>query len=594
VIRAARAVVLIGLLAIGASLHEPASVTAASAPSFVPGEVLVKFKPQMVVSAHAAVAMHGHAVAATLPNAGWVQVKIGNTQSVAEAVAAYHRDATVESAQPNYVYRARAVPNDPQYGQLWGLRNSGQAISPATYFPSSGTPGDDLDVQPAWDHITDCSSVVVAVLDTGINYEHQDLAANMWDGGAAFPAHGWDFVGNDADPMDEQGHGTHVAGTIGAAGNNGVGVAGVCWRATLMAVRVLDATGSGTTAQIAQGLNFAAQHGAKVVNMSLGGPDFDPLMRDTLAALQSSDVVVFAAAGNDANNIDSTGDYPCGFRLANVVCVTALDQSYALASFANYGALTVDVGAPGTNILSARALQTTTTADSFNSGAVLNWTSSGGWGYERAVLGSRLTDVLADPAGFPSGSYANSANDHVYKTFDLSGAASATLNFTVQFSLQPGDVLNLFYSRSGGDPVTSGVLLDQFTGSSAATALSYDIGACLSAQCSLGFQLLTDGSGVAQGVAIGSFSIATTQLTNVGYINHSGTSMAAPHAAGVAALLRAYNPQYTYADVASAIKNGGRPLGSLRGLTTSGRAVDAMASLAYLNPPSGVRATVTR
>lgn len=589
-----RSIVLAVLAATAAAVHDPAIVNAAPAPSYVPGEVLVKFKRQMVVSARAAVAVHGHALVATLPNPGWVQVKIGDAQDIADAVAAYQRDPTVESAQPNYVYHARAVPNDPQYGQLWGLHNTGQSISSATYFPTHGTPGDDADVSAAWDHITDCSSVVVAVLDTGINYSHEDLAANMWNGGAAYPAHGWDFVGNDADPMDEDGHGTHVAGTIGAVGNNGVGISGVCWRATLMAVRVLDATGSGTTAQIAQGLDFAAQHGAKVVNMSLGGPDFDPLMRDALTALQASDVVVFAAAGNDAKNIDTTADYPCGYRLANVVCVTALDQNYALTSFSNYGAQTVDVGAPGTNVVSALGVQTTTMTDAFNSGGVLDWTSSGGWAYERVFLDGGTRDALADPATYPSGAYANSADQRIYKTFNLGGLSAATLNFTLQYSLQPGDSLNVFYSRSGGDPVASGVLLDTFTGSAPATPMNYDLSACLSAQCSIGFQLLSDASGAAAGIAIGEFSIGKAQVTNAGYVNHSGTSMATPHAAGVAALLRAYNPQYTYADVVSTIKNGGRAVSSLAGMTTTGRAVDAMSSLAYINPPSGLQASVAR
>ena len=581
-----RGAFMIALIAMAASVRDPAFVVAAPAPAYVPGEVLVKFKAQTGVSVRAAVAARGHALAATLPSAGWTQVKIGATESVPNAVAAYRSDPSVEAAQPNYIYRARAVPNDPRYAQLWALRNTGQAISGAGYFPSSGTPGDDLDIQPAWDHVTDCSSVVVAVLDTGINYNHEDLAANMWNGGSALPLHGWDFIDNDNDPMDLEGHGTHVAGTIGAIGNNGVGVAGVCWRATLMAVRVLDATGTGTTAQITQGLNFAASHGAKVVNMSLGGPDFDPLMRDAIANMQSSDVVVFAAAGNDAANIDSTGDYPCGYRLANVVCVTALDQSYALASFANYGVLTVDVGAPGTNVLSALGLQATTILDSFAGGG---WLSTGGW-----AVGP---GILVDPATFPSGTYADNADNHVYKTFNLGAASSATLNFTVQYSLQAGDVLNVFYSPGGGDPVLTGVLLEQFTGSSSgavAGPFSYDISACASTQCSIGFQLASNASGTAQGVRIGSFSIDVSQPTNSSYVVRSGTSMATPQAAGVAALLRAYNPQFTYAEVASAIKNSGRSLAALRERTTSGRAVDAMAALAYINPPTGLSATVLR
>jgi len=414
--------------------------------AYVAGEVLVKFKP--VSSAQdriASVAALGHAVVANLDQPGWVRVRIATGQTMGQVLATYQSDPRVADAQPNYIYRTAAVPNDAHYGQLWAFKNTGQIVGTGTYEPMSGSAGDDMDVEPAWDHITDCSGVVVAVVDSGVNYTHVDLASNMWNGGAGFPNHGHDFVDNDDDPMDHSGHGTHVAGIVGAMGNNGAGTTGVCQKASIMAVRVLDDTGSGTTATAIQGISFAVTHGARVINMSLvGSGGFDPALSDAVTNAQNGDVVVIVAAGNAGNaghdnDLAGNATYPCNLTHANLVCVAALDQNFALADFSNWGATSVDVGAPGTNILST-------------------WAGAG--------------------------------------------------------------------------------------------------------------------------------------LNNSGYNTMNGTSMASPEVAGLAAMLRAYNPQYTYADTVGAIKNGGRSVPALAGKTTSGQAIDVMSSLAFINPPTGLTATL--
>jgi subtilisin family serine protease len=578
----------------------PSISMAVTAGSYVAGEVLVKFKP-LYSAQHrqSAVAIHGHAVLADLNQPGWVQVKIAAGQTMAQALAAYQNDPDVETVQPNYIYRATAVPNDTQYGQLWAFKNNGQTISTGTYAPTLGTPGADINIEKAWDHITDCSSVVVAVVDSGVNYNQEDLAGNMWNGGPGFPNHGTDFVANDDDPMDLSGHGTHVAGIVGAAGNNATGATGVCWKASIMAVRVLDDQG-GTTASVIQGINFAVSHGAKVINMSLGGGGaFDQAFSDAITNAQTNDVVVVVAAGNgDANgasvNNDAIPTYPCNFTQPNLICVAALDQNFALATFSNYGAASVDVGAPGTNILSAWAGARTTITDKFNTSGVLDWTTSGGWAYRQLTLTSgSLVDVLVNPTTFPLGAYANSADNRVYKTFNLSGNNAATLNFFMQLAVQPGDSFNLNYRGSGGDPFAGGVQLDGGSGATGGVVpFSYDLSPCISATCSVGFQLLTDASGTGQGAGILLFRIDTLQLNNIGYNTINGTSMATPEVAGLAAMLRAYNPQYTCADTVSAIRNGGRSVPALAGKTTTGKAVDVMSSLSYINPPTGLKATV--
>jgi thermitase len=589
-------------------LHEPSAVFSASSVrpavgsgNHVAGEVLVKFRPsRSSAQKQTSVGLRNHAVIAELDAGGWMQVRIAAGQTVAQALAAYQNDPIVESVQPNFIYRAAAVPNDPQYGQLWGMKNTGQTINSGTYVPNAGTTGRDINIEKAWDHITDCSSVVVAVLDTGVNYNHDDVASNMWDGGPGISLHGFDFVDNDNDPMDGQGHGTHVAGTIAARGNNGLGVTGVCWRAAIMAVRVLDASGSGTTATIIQGIGFAVTNGARVINMSLGGGGADAAYFDAISQAQASDVVVVAAAGNETTNVEVFPSFPCSFTHANVLCVAALDQNYALASFSNYGAASVDIGAPGTNINSALGIQTTTINDDFNNLGALDatWNNpSGAWDYALLSLNGVPVEVLVNPADFPSGTYANSANHKVYKEFNTSGKLAVVLNFSVQHELQSGDFLNVNYRTAGGDPFgAGGVQVDQHFGTTLGVEgpLSLDISPCISATCSVGFQLSTNASGTAQGVGIVFFSLVLAQATNTMYGPKNGTSMATPLVAGLATMLRAYNPQYTYVEVVNAIRNGGRSVAALSGITTTGRAIDVMSSLAYINPPSGLSASVVR
>jgi len=246
---------------------------AAATSQYVPGEVLVKFKSAAIAQERtASVEALGHTVLAHIERLGWTHVKLAAGQSVTDALAAYRDDPNVEYAQPNYIYHAAAVPVDTQYAQLWAFKNTGQTITTGTYSPMNGTAGDDMNIERAWSHITDCSSVVVAVVDSGVNYNQEDLVANMWNG-PGFPNHGWNYVNNNNDPMDLDGHGTHVAGIIGAAGNNGKGTTGVCWTASIMAVRVLDATGSGSDATIIQGIDFAITNGARVISMSSATTD---------------------------------------------------------------------------------------------------------------------------------------------------------------------------------------------------------------------------------------------------------------------------------------------------------------------------------
>jgi thermitase len=603
----------LAIATVAAVFFSPAAARAALPPlgigiigfggEYVPGELLVKFKDAVSADQrHAAIASLGHDRLATI-DPGWIHVRTAPDETVETALAAYALDPTVEWAQPNYLYRASAFPNDPRYAQIWGLHNTGQLITTAATQPGGsplaytinnpGTPGADMNLEKAWNSITDCSSVVVAVVDTGVNYLHRDLAANMWDGGLANPNHGKNFVNGPPDDatLDLNGHGTHVAGTIGAIGNNAIGTVGVCWQATIMAVRVLDASGSGSTASIAAGVNFAVSNGAKVINMSLGGAGFDQVFSDTITNAQASDVLVVVAAGNANSNNDLTPTYPCNFTQPNLLCVAALDQGYQRASFSNWGATSVDVGAPGTNVVSTwpgPAL-----GDPLDGTTSASWTRSAQWAF--ATSGSGLHLLVDPPNALSGGPYGNNANDKAWRTFDTTGANRLALHFLVSLGILTNDHVRVAWASTAADPFVGGTVVADETAQSFFGSLApagFDISGCVGATCAIGFQLTSDASGAGQGAAVAFLTVDRIDSNADAYNTENGTSMATPMTAGVATMLRAYNPQFTYADTVAAIKGGGRPVAALATTTTSGRAVDAMGSLAFIRPPTGLAAVI--
>lgn len=568
--------------------------------SYKPGEVLVKPASRIsTLSARNTLrARYGVASAETLGQSGLVKMKLAAGQDVEDTVAQLNRDGDVEFAQPNFIYHISSVPNDTSYSSLWGLKNTGQTVAGGTYTSHNpGTSGKDIGAEAAWSVTTDCSSITVAVLDTGVNYNHDDLATNMWDGGITYPNHGYNFVNSNDDPMDYHGHGTHVAGTIGAVGNNGLGTTGVCWTASIMAVRVLDALGSGTTADIVLGVDFARTEGAKVINMSLGGSSYDAAFNTALTTASNAGIVIVVAAGNDGTNNDSSGNavYPCNYTTANLICVAALDQSFSLASFSNYGYSSVDVGAPGTNILSTWNGTETNTTDTFTTG----WTSNDGtWTHNSVSLSGTTYDMLTNPATWngTSTSYANNLDAQVYKQFDLSGASAAVLSYYAFLNTEAStDYFNLMIDSTGTDPFAGGgTQLDQLSGNTGTTAqsYSYDLAACRTNQCNIGFQLTSNASVVGRGVGILEFNLKKLVLDTTSYNTINGTSMATPTVAGLAALVYAYNPSYTAADVVASIKAGGTAAAALSAKSTTGKVVNALGSISYIATPTGVSATV--
>lgn len=327
----------------------------------IPGSLLVRFDaktPQVAVDAALAGAQASVVRRYSLVP-GLVHVR--STLPTDRAIAALAANPWVQYAEPDYVQRKTATtPNDTYFGLEWGMHNTGQDIRGVI-----GTPDADIDLPEAWDITTGDPSFVIAVIDTGTQWSHPDLDGNIWsnpgeiagngvddDGnGYVDDTRGWDFYADDNDPDDGDGHGTHTAGTVGAEGNNGQGVAGVNWRCRIMPLRFLGPAGGATSDAVAA-LNYAADLGVKVSNNSWGGGGYSSSLYSAINASKSVGHVFVAAAGNAGTNNDSSPFYPASYNLDNIISVAATDNRDNRASFSNYGATSVDLGAPGVDIAS--------------------------------------------------------------------------------------------------------------------------------------------------------------------------------------------------------------------------------------------------
>jgi hypothetical protein len=294
---------------------------------------------------------------------------------VSGAVRALRRDSAVAYAEPDFLGEADAIPNDPSFGLQWGSLNTGQSIpvqngEEELGAPANGTPGADDRAASAWAVSTGSRSIVIGETDTGVEYTHPDLAANVWNnpggiGGCAANTHGYNVLTKTCDPMDNDtaynGHGTHVAGIMGAVGNNGVGVAGMNWQTSILPVKWLDEKAGGATSDLITALQWlvaAKQAGVnvRVVNDSqtFFGTAFSQALEEEIETLGANNILLVTASGNTGNNNDeaSVRRYPCGYDRSNEICVAASNNNDELPSWANYGPHTVDLAAPGVSIYS--------------------------------------------------------------------------------------------------------------------------------------------------------------------------------------------------------------------------------------------------
>ncbi len=283
--------------------------------------------------------------------------RLGPGVTTEEAVARLRQNPHVEYAEPDYILQAAAFPDDPSYPLLWNLNNTGQ---------TGGLPGADIGAEAAWSVSVGDRSVLVGVIDSGIDTGHPDLAENIWTNPGEIPGngvdddgngfiddvHGWDFVNDDNDPSDDFGHGTHVAGIIGAVGNNDLGLVGVAWNVSLVPLKFLNSFGSGPTSAAVAAIDYAIDIGVDILNNSWGGYDFSQTLDNAIRSAGEAEVVFVCAAGNNGTNNDQIPFYPASYGGSNVIAVAASDHSDYKALFSNYGSLSVDLAAPGVDIFS--------------------------------------------------------------------------------------------------------------------------------------------------------------------------------------------------------------------------------------------------
>lgn len=580
------------------SLPPPSRHHIATTSAYIPGEVLVKYRDGVSSLGTASLNKSlGATKARNLGRTGIQQVKVRPGLSVEEAITEFHYQPEVEFAQPNYIYHHFATtPNDPSYPNLWSLDNRGQTVNSIT-----GTADADIDAPEAWEINRGSPPVIVAVIDSGVDYNHPDISSNIWtnpgenatnnidDDGNGYidDSRGWDFVDNDNNPMGVNSHGTHVAGTIGAVGNNSLGVTGVSWTVKIIPIRVLDSLGAGTTANITAGIDYAVANRARIINMSIGsnpGGSADPTLIAAIADADRAGVLLVIAAGNSANNNDSFHVYPSDYPDANIISVAATDQNDALASFSNYGSVSVDVGAPGTNIYSLMAAREIVYSEDFE-GTTGGWTFSttagNSWAFSPATAysGSKSLDDGSGAANYPDNNNASATS----ASFSLAGKSGCLLDFWFAYDTEPNYDLAYVQISTGGP--YSNLPGTPYSGRSYAGywyKKTFDMKPYEgNAAVSLRFTLTSNNTTTYEGVHVDDIVVTCSSTTFSGseYYYNQGTSMAAPHVAGLAALILAQDSSIGVTRLKALILDNGDSAPALTGKTTTGKRINAAKSL---------------
>jgi subtilisin family serine protease len=333
----------------------------------VPGEYVVKIRPQVKLLSYSKEQISqtlGAYIKSQIPNQNIVVIKRPVFELQGGVISALKSHPWVEIAEPNFIYHINKLPNDPMMDKLWGMQNLGQLDSSKT----AGVAGVDVNAEKAWDLTTGSRDVLVAVIDTGINYNHPDLKDNAWvneaeanglagvdddKNGVIDDIHGYNAIDDSGDPMDDHGHGSHCSGTIGASGNDGKGIVGVAWNVRIMGAKFLDRNGSGTLEAAIKAIDYATKMGARIMSNSWGGGGRSETLAQAIQRANEANALFIAAAGNESNNNDASPSYPATYDIPNVLAVAAINNRGIIAPFSNFGKKTVHVGAPGVNVFSS-------------------------------------------------------------------------------------------------------------------------------------------------------------------------------------------------------------------------------------------------
>ncbi len=526
--------------------------------------------------------------------------------SIEELIEKMKLDPNIKSVEPNYIYHPDTVPNDPMFDLLWGEDNTGQAVN-GIY----GTIDADMDAPEAWNTSTGSGSVVVAVIDTGVDYLHEDLAGNMWINPSEIPGNGIDDDGNgyiddihginatddSGDPMEtvveSGGHGTHVAGAIAAVGDNDIGIAGVSWKAKIMALKFISGS-TGTTADAIKCLEYViAQKRAGVnivaANASWGGGGFSQALRDTIQAANDAGILFVASAGNAGGDTDISPHYPSSFDLPGIISVAASDQDDHLAPWSNYGPASIDLSAPGTNMLSTMprspaAVNYDIFYDDMESG-MGKWSTGGSKNTWAVATDQELFEnsnyPIPSPDHFLSDSpgvdYAPDTDSWVMLKDDIDLSAygsSGNLVLDIGSAIQIEEEYDHARVEVSGDGGSTWVELFDFSGYGRYWQSPYSFllpDAVKTAHFRVRFHLTSDSGAEEAGWLIDNVGIGEASLvSNYGY--KSGTSMATPQVVGAVAILASINTVDAPAMRKARILDGVDALSDLRGkVVTDGR-----------------------
>lgn len=329
----------------------------------VPGEFIIQLKQSRSLLSTNQIAEVLDAEVVEMLRKDLVLVRKDLSRNLSSTLNELNSNEFVSYAEPNYIYSINKTPNDPSFEKLWGLSNVGQKDSAGKL----GVAGMDINAEKAWVTTTGSKNVVVAVIDTGVDFTHPDLSRNAWvntaesqgksgvdDDGNGFvdDIHGYDFANDSGKVIDDHGHGTHCAGTIGGDGNNAVGVTGVAWNVRIMGLKFMTKEGSGSLANAIKSIDYARAAGAHIMSNSWGGGSFSVALEKAIKDANDAGILFVAAAGNNTQNTDTRPSYPASYEVDNVVSVAAVDNRGNFGVFSNYGAKTVHVAAPGVNIYS--------------------------------------------------------------------------------------------------------------------------------------------------------------------------------------------------------------------------------------------------
>ena len=573
----------------------PADTILTSAPTYKEGEVLVKFKKGVdrayasrTAAVHGMLVMKEFKLLSERKGQAYALVKSDKLKAQ-EMVQKLENDPAVDAVSLNYERKISTIPNDPFFNHLWGLNNTGQDVPDY----GTGTPDADIDSPEAWDIETGSPEVVVASIDSGVDYAHEDLAENMWtnageiagdtidnDGnGYVDDVYGIDAGDDDTDPMDTDGHGTHTAGTMAAAGNNALGVTGVNWSAKIMALKFFAADGSAYDDAAIACIEYVIHQklfnnvNVAAINASWGGPGYSQTLKDAIEDAGNAGILFCAAAGNDGEDNDLIPTYPASFDLPHIITVAASDHTDQLTSWSNYGAASVDLAAPGASILSTYpgcSPDNPVFFDDMESGPA-NWTT-GGTNNTWALSAVAYYSPIRAWSDSPGGNYTINTDSRLElsRDVDLSTySGNATFYFYGAFFLEE-DYDFLFVDISA-DSGASWVPYGYLTGNMGGWYfLSGDVpNEFMTAHFRLRFRLSTDYLINYDGVYIDDVGISTCQQSN-NYTYLQGTSMATPLVTGACALVAAKFPDDSAGDRKNRILNAVDQKPSLTGKVLTG------------------------